>query len=164
MCMNAQASTELSIGQLAAQGGVTAKTVRFYEEAGLIPPAARAANGYRTYAQADVERLRFIRAARALGFSLRDLREVIALRDRGERPCQQVMQLLQARLSDIDAQIEQLRALRGELQALLRATEGLPTRPQPEETCVCDLIGDESGATRAAARAAAPKSIRRRST
>lgn len=157
MRMNAQASTELSIGQLAAQGGVTAKTVRFYEEAGLIPPAARAANGYRTYAQADVERLRFIRAARALGFSLRDLREVIALRDRGERPCQQVMQLLQARLSDIDAQIAQLRAL-------LLATEGLPTRPQPEETCVCDLIGDESGATRAAARAAAPKPVRRRST
>lgn len=110
-----KAQLGLPIGQLAEQSGVTAKTVRFYEQAGLIPPAERAANGYRSYSQADVERLRFIRAARALGFSLRDLREVIALRDRGERPCQQVMQLLQARLSDIDAQIEQLRALRGEL-------------------------------------------------
>lgn len=132
----------LSISQLAAKSGTTAKTVRFYEQAGLIPPAERAPNGYRTYSEADVERLRFIRAARALGCSLDDLRDILALRDHGERPCQEVTSLLQGRLSDIDAQIEQLRALRNELCALIQTAQSLPAQPKLQETCVCDLLGD----------------------
>jgi DNA-binding transcriptional MerR regulator len=139
-----KAQSALPIGRLAEQSGTTAKTVRFYEQAGLIPPAERAENGYRTYSQADVERLRFIRAARTLGFSLDDLRDILALRDHGERPCQQVMELLQSRLSDIDAQIEQLRALRREMRVLIQVAEALSLRPADDEPCVCDLIGDVS--------------------
>lgn len=142
------AHTALTIGQLAARSGVTAKTIRFYEQAGLIPPAERADNGYRAYAEADIERLRFIRAARVLGVSLSDLCELVALRDHGERPCQQVIRLLQARLADVDAQIEGLHALRAEMRALIEAAEQLPTHPRDDETCVCDLIGDEHVAVR----------------
>jgi DNA-binding transcriptional MerR regulator len=102
----------------------------------------RASNRYRTYSDSDIERLRFIRAARALGCSLNDLRDILTLRDRGDRPCQEVMRLLQVRLGDLDAQIEQLRSLRGELHALIQAAEALSAQPKLQETCGCDLLGD----------------------
>jgi hypothetical protein len=92
------------------------------------------------YGEADVERLRFIRAGRALAFSIAELRQVIALRDRGERPCAQIMRPLNARQSDVDAQ---LRALRAELRALIEVAAGMSLQPRDDEPCVCDLIGDE---------------------
>jgi DNA-binding transcriptional MerR regulator len=77
----------VQIHELAAACNVPAKTIRYYESIGLLPPAQRAGNGYRIYGSADVNRLRFIAGARSLGFSLDDVQEALALRDRGEAPC-----------------------------------------------------------------------------
>ncbi|RMF04486.1 MAG: heavy metal-responsive transcriptional regulator [Chloroflexi bacterium] len=135
----------LKIGQLAQASGVPAKTIRFYEEAHLLPPAARAENGYRLYAAEDVERLRFIRSARGLDFSLDDLREVLALRDHGEPPCRAVVNLLQEKSAEIEARIEQLRRLQQELAQLQAQAAQLPDDDIDMKHCVCHLIRSRAG-------------------
>ena len=128
------------IGALAKDTGVSAKTIRFYEETGVLPPARRAANGYRQYDESDMRRLRFIRNARLLDFSLEELKEVLALRERGEAPCIHVMGLLEQKMEQIDAQIRHLQELRGDLRQLLAEGEQLPLDDVQMEECVCHLI------------------------
>lgn len=74
----------MRIGEAAAAAGMTAKTLRFYEETGLLPTAARSSNGYRDYAEESVTRLEFIRRGRAAGLALAQIREILALRDSGQ--------------------------------------------------------------------------------
>ena len=128
------------IGRLAEITGVSAKTIRFYEKTGVLPPARRAANGYRQYDESDVRRLRFIRNARVLDFSLEELKEVLGLRERGEAPCVHVMGLLEQKMEEIDAQIRHLQELRGDLRQLLAEGEQLPLDDVQMEACVCGLI------------------------
>lgn len=135
----------LKIGQLAQASGVSAKTIRYYEEAHLLPPASRAENGYRLYAAEDVDRLQFIRNARSLDFSLDDLREVLALRDRGEAPCRAVVNLLQEKSVEIEARIEQLRRLQQELAQLQAQAAQLPDDDIDMKHCVCHLIRSRAG-------------------
>jgi DNA-binding transcriptional MerR regulator len=105
----------MRIGELAATAGTTTKTLRFYEQLGLLPPTERAANGYRNYGTAALSRLDFIRRGRAAGLTLAQIREVIDIRDAGDAPCHHVQQLLAARLADIDRQIADLEVLRATL-------------------------------------------------
>jgi DNA-binding transcriptional MerR regulator len=105
----------MRIGELAATVGTTTKTLRFYEESGLLPPAERTANGYRDYGLPALSRLDFIRRGRAAGLTLAQIREVIDIRDAGDAPCEHVHQLLTARLDDIDRQIADLQVLRATL-------------------------------------------------
>ena len=105
----------MRIGELATATGTTTKTLRFYEESGLLPPTDRAANGYRDYGPEALSRLDFIRRGRAAGLSLAQIREVIDIRDAGEAPCHHVYQLLTARLLDVNRQIADLEALRAAL-------------------------------------------------
>ncbi len=79
------------IRELAQQTSVPAKTIRYYETIGLLPPPQRAANNYRYYTSVDVERLRFIASLRSLNFSLNDIAEILAARDKGIAPCQRVL-------------------------------------------------------------------------
>jgi len=130
----------MQIGQLAQVTGVSAKTIRFYEETGVLPPARRAANGYRQYDESDAHRLRFIRNARVLDFSLEELKKVLGLRERGEAPCVHVMGLLEQKMGEIDAQIRHLQELRGDLRQLLAEGEQLPLDDVQMEECVCHLI------------------------
>ncbi len=129
-----------NIGGLARATGGSTKTIRFYEASGLMPPAQRAENGYRRYADRDVERLRFIRSARALGFPIGDLTEIMAMRDRGQEPCRQVMERLISSVDDVDERIRNLQMLQRELKQLLAAAQALPLDPDDREACVCDLI------------------------
>lgn len=138
------AGKNLQIGQLARVAGTSAKTIRFYEETGLLPPARRAENGYRLYGDEDARRLRFIRQARRLDFTLDDLKEVLALRDRGEAPCRYVMQLLQKKSTEIEEQIRQLRELQQELHILAQQAAQLPDDDIEMKTCVCHLIENQS--------------------
>ncbi|MCA1736998.1 MAG: MerR family transcriptional regulator [Actinobacteria bacterium] len=78
---------EATISQLASEVGVRPDTVRYYERVGLLPLPARSPNGYRAYDRSDVERLRFIRGAQRMGLKLRDIRELLAIRDKGVCPC-----------------------------------------------------------------------------
>lgn len=138
------AGKNLQIGQLARTAGTSAKTIRFYEEAGLLPPAQRAENGYRLYGDEDARRLRFIRRARRLDFTLDDLKEVLALRDQGEAPCRYVMQLLQQKSTEIEEQIRQLRELQQELHGLVQQAAQLPDDDIEMKSCVCHLIENQS--------------------
>ncbi|RME41541.1 MAG: heavy metal-responsive transcriptional regulator [Caldilineae bacterium] len=134
----------LRIGQLAQASGVAAKTIRYYEEAGLLPPPLRAENGYRLYTAEDVRRLRFVRNARALGFSLAELREVLAMRDQGQAPCIHVVELLHDKVAEIETRIRQLQTLRRDLQDLLAQAGSLPIEDVEMENCICGLIRDRS--------------------
>lgn len=113
----------MTIGQVAAITGITAETIRFYEREGVVPaPARRGAGRYRRYARADAERLRFIRRARDLGFSLQEVRELLTLATEDpERSCRDVNALAKVHLKDVDAKLSQLAALRAELARLIRA-------------------------------------------
>ncbi|MFB7172290.1 heavy metal-responsive transcriptional regulator [Streptomyces sp. NPDC056254] len=110
----------MRIGDLAATGQVTAKTIRFYEQAGLLPAPPRTASGYRDYAPESVNRLAFIRDAQGAGLSLAEIRSVLALRDSGEAPCGQVTTLIDEHLAEIELRMAELRQTRAALRELAR--------------------------------------------
>jgi len=99
--------------------GVSRSTLRHYERLGLLPGVSRTAAGYRRYSPNALERVLLIQRALVVGFSLADVRRVLAVRDRGGAPCQHVRTLVAARLDALSQQIADLRALRLELRALL---------------------------------------------
>ncbi|GAC1529481.1 MAG: Cd(II)/Pb(II)-responsive transcriptional regulator [Acidimicrobiales bacterium] len=114
----------MRIGELADDVGVNTKTVRYYEHIGLLPDPERTASGYREYTDVDRERLVFVKTAQRLGLSLAEIAEILAFRDRGERPCGYVIGVLDRQVADLDRRIAELNALRTELIELhLRAKE-----------------------------------------
>jgi MerR family copper efflux transcriptional regulator len=128
------------IGDLAQRSGVTAKTIRYYEDVGLVEPPPRSPAGYRDYEPAALDRLAFIRAAQAIGLTLGEIRSIIALRDDGQTPCGHVLGLLRQRADELDRRIAELRTLRGELRRLVDRADGLdPADCDPAR--VCHLIG-----------------------
>lgn len=110
-------SKALTVGALAARAGTNAKTVRYYEEIGLLAPPPRTEAGYRLYGDADLERLRFVLGAKALGLSLAEIREVVGAWKAGERPCAHVRTRLDAKLAELDRRIAELTAFRDSLRA-----------------------------------------------
>jgi DNA-binding transcriptional MerR regulator len=130
----------LQIGELSTRTGVSSKTIRYYEEIGLLPPAKRADNDYRIYDEEDIERLGFIRRARSLDFALEDIDEILAFRDRDEPPCKYVMDLMRSQIDEVSARIRDLEKLRTELTNLHEAGMQLPEDVQMR-SCVCHLIG-----------------------
>jgi DNA-binding transcriptional MerR regulator len=128
----------LTIGQAAEAAGLTRKAVRLYEAKGLLPAAGRSAAGYRLYNPADVELLTFIRRARTLGLHLDDIREVLAIRHGGRAPCATVRELLDARVTEIDAAVADLLALREALAETRRTADDC----DDESAVVCSIIED----------------------
>jgi len=116
----AMATEELRIGQLAERMGLNPRTIRFYEQAGVLPEPDRTGAGYRLYGAEDEARLRFIKAAQRLGLKLGEIKEILAFRDREERPCPYVAELIGARLAEVDQRMRDLRALKQELSTLQR--------------------------------------------
>lgn len=111
------------IGQLADAAGVTAKTIRFYERIGILPPPSRTASGYRRYGSEDADRLRFIRRTQDFGLHLNEIREVVALRDHGQRPATAVQESVRDSIDHVEERIEQMRQTRGDLEELLGASD-----------------------------------------
>jgi DNA-binding transcriptional MerR regulator len=91
-----------SIGELSQQTGVSTQTIRYYEHIALLPEPCRAENGYRIYDATDVDRLQFITRARKLDFSLDDITEILAFRERNEAPCSVVMAVMAQQIEQID--------------------------------------------------------------
>ncbi|MGC8472896.1 MAG: heavy metal-responsive transcriptional regulator [Candidatus Dormibacteria bacterium] len=116
----------MRIGELAHRVGVNPRTVRFYEGVGLLPEPARRPSGYREYREDDVERLAFVKTAQRLGLSLAEIHEIIALKERGERPCAYVLSVLDRQVVDIDQRLADLTALRADLVALQAQADRLP--------------------------------------
>lgn len=114
--------SSLSIGQLAQQAGVAIDTVRYYERNALLAPAGRLASGYRRYGVTELKRLRFIRRAKALGFTLDDIRALLTLSD--ERDVAQVKRAAQRKLGDIEQRIAELERIRTGLHTLIAACPG----------------------------------------
>ena len=108
------------IGEVASFTGLPVKTIRYYEELGLLSPVVtRASSGYRLFDSQVLKRLDFIKRAQSLGMSLKEIQEFLLIHDRGELPCHEVKQHINAKLSEIDRQIAALEILRSELQELL---------------------------------------------
>jgi len=111
--------TPVLIGELAAAVGLPTQTIRFYERRGLLPAPPRATNGYRSYDDVTVRRVRFIRAAQAAGFTLAEVGGIMALRDDGHVPCAHVTALLHDKLDTVRARRRELADLDAELRGLV---------------------------------------------
>ena len=127
------------INELSKHANVSPKTIRYYEEVGLLTSPVRASNNYRLYDEDAVERLRFIRSARSLDFSIQEITKVLSTLDRNETPCNHVVELLQKHLGDIEARIRDLERLKEELTQLYETGKDLPEDIQMR-SCVCHLI------------------------
>ena len=121
----------MRIGELAAVVALSPDTIRYYEKAGLMPRPRRTPAGYREYDRAAIDRLSFIQGAQRLGLTLTDIRDLLAVRDTGECPCEPAEQLLARRIAEVDAHIARLTALRAEMAAM---REALPTGDCPPPT------------------------------
>lgn len=126
----------MRIGELAERLGVNPKTIRYYESIGLLSPPERTPAGYRIYGEDALERLTFIKTAQRLGITLDEIREILALRDRGEPPCGYVRDVLRQQVADLDLRLVELQRLRDELVALDEIADRLP-EPGPGH---CRLI------------------------
>lgn len=106
------------IGRLAGELGINPKTIRYYEELGLLAPAARNAAGYRQYTRREREALRFVIKAKASGLTLAEIGDILALRRAGQEPCTHVRRMLDDKLAAVEEQLRTLSALRDDLRAL----------------------------------------------
>jgi MerR family copper efflux transcriptional regulator len=125
----------VTIGRASASSGVPPKTIRFYEELGLLKPAERLANGYRAYDDSNVQTLRFIRRARDLGFSLPEIDKLLALYRNRRRASEDVKRLALAHVADLDQKIAELTRIRDTLTELARHCHG-DQRPE------CPILED----------------------
>jgi len=111
----------LKISELASLTGVSAKAIRFYEAAGVLPPPERGANGYRLYTADAVEMLRFIKQAQGLGLTLAEIKEIVAIRQGGRPPCSHVDRLLREKAAELDRKLSDLVMLRRRIRQSLAA-------------------------------------------
>jgi MerR family transcriptional regulator, copper efflux regulator len=109
----------LKIGEVAKLSGIGIETLRFYEKGGLLRRPARTGSGYRLYDHDVLERLAFIKRAQVLGFSLDEIRQIIAEKDAGQSPCAEVREVVRRRLDELDERMAQMRRYRKELAEAL---------------------------------------------
>lgn len=151
----------MRLNECARQAGVTADTLRHYLRVGLVDADGRTQNGYRTFSDRSVVRVRFIRGALALGFTLRDAGELVEMGPRGELPCPRARTLLDQRLAEQGRQLDQVLRLHRRMQ---RAVADWKRRPDgvPDGHSVCGLIEGFAEDSVSAARRDRGASARRR--
>lgn len=128
--------TMLSIGQVAKQTGITVETVRFYEKQGLIDAPRRSQSGYRQYPQDTIKRVRFIQNAKEVGFTLKDIAELLALRQEPGTSCADIQQRATLKIDEVDQKIRDLNRIRNALARMITKcseTGGLSQCPILEE-------------------------------
>ncbi|RVQ53579.1 MerR family transcriptional regulator [Sinorhizobium meliloti] len=131
-----------TIGALAKASGVSAPTIRFYEETGLIPKARRSASGQRHYEEADLSRLTFIKQCRDIGFGIEQVRVLLDLSVSQERDCVETRDIAQAHLDEVRRKLEELRALETRLAAFVkRCNEACAGGPGSDCVIFKDLAG-----------------------
>ena len=131
----------MNIGEAEKHSGLPAKTIRYYEEIGLVRPR-RQANSYRSFSEQDVHKLRFLQRARSLGFSVSDCRTLLSLYDDKSRVSADVKAIALGYLNRIDGKIGELQSLRYALSTLVRARHG---DHRPDYPILDDLPDDTSG-------------------
>ncbi len=129
----------MNIGTAAAKSGVPAKTIRYYEAIGLIPPARRSGNNYRHYSEQDVQTLLFVQRARGLGFSVNDVRNLLELWRNDHRSSKEVKALATRHVEDIERKIRELQSIRDTLLQLTHRCHG-------DERPDCPILEDLASA------------------
>lgn len=119
----------LNIGQAAEASGISAKMIRHYEDVGLVPPASRTFSGYRTYNHRDVHMMRFIKHSRDLGFSIKQIGDLLNLWRDQNRPSSKVKSMATEHIEMLDRKIQELSAMKSELTRLVSCCHG-DTRPE----------------------------------
>ncbi|HKT28285.1 heavy metal-responsive transcriptional regulator [Dyella sp.] len=130
----------LTIGTVAKRAGVPIDTIRYYEREGLLPEPLRRASGYRSYNESAIKRLRFIRRAKELGFTLEEIRDLLALSTDRSGGVRAVRKRAEQRLASIDARIAELMRIRAGLQQLI---EVCPGHGDPEQCPILRALADE---------------------
>ena len=132
----------LRTAEVAERAGVNVETLRFYERKGILPAPPRRASGYRDYPPETVERVRFIKRAQELGFSLREVQELLELRQTGRAKAGRVRKVAETKLEEIEHKIRDLEAMKQSLSDLLCACNGRTT------VAACPIIESLSGCER----------------
>ncbi|MEM6502772.1 MAG: heavy metal-responsive transcriptional regulator [Cyanobacteria bacterium P01_C01_bin.89] len=125
----------LRTGEVAQKFGLSTQTLYFYERIGLIPPPQRSPSGYRLFGDRDVARLSFILRVKALGLSLDEIKEILALYDGESLTCQAIRDRLQHKVQELDQKIHRLQALRNELAPLVQECQSFLSQPSPDGEC-----------------------------
>lgn len=128
---------KLSIGELAKQLSINPKTIRYYEDIKLLPRPDRGSNNYRVYSEDTLNRLHFIKKAKSLGFTLKEIKKVLSISDRGNDPCEHIGELLKLRIVALDIKLKELKELRTKLMKLEKEWSNMQI---PEECNTDELI------------------------
>lgn len=131
----------LTIGKLASAAGVNAQTIRYYERSGLFRAARRSRSGYRQFGPDELSRLLFIRRAQGVGFSLAEIRELLALRVHDPRSCAAVARRVQSKIDDTEQKIRELQRL---LKSLTRLQASCAARERTADCPVLEVLGDDA--------------------
>jgi len=129
----------LTVSELANQSGVTPHTVRYYTQRGLLHTDRDPDNGYHLYKPSEINRLRFVRQAKKLGYTLKEIKEIMHDADQGESPCPRVREILQQRIVENRQQLEELMRLQTRMEQALLDWEEIPDGI-PDGRSVCHLI------------------------
>ncbi|MBK5268003.1 MAG: heavy metal-responsive transcriptional regulator [Acidimicrobiia bacterium] len=132
----------MRIGELSQRAAVPTKTIRYYEDIGLLPEPERSENGYREYDDDAIARLRFIRDAQASGLTLTEIGSIVDLRDQGETTCDHVVDLLERHLKDLEAHISDLQRTRAQLTVMTKRAKKLNPADCTDPNR-CQTIGEE---------------------
>lgn len=144
--MPTQRTELLKIGELKTRSGISVKTIRYYEELGLIQAAARTEGGFRLFTLEAIARLAFIKRSQSLGLSLQEIGEILQIHDQGKLPCHQVKQKLQAKVREIEQRIAELQLLKTQIISLIDS----PNSPKSQslsksqaKEVICPIIQQE---------------------
>ena len=124
------------IGAVAKESGLPIKTIRYYDELGLLKTSGRTESNYRLFSADVCDRLRFIKRAQSLGLTLVEIKEFLTVHDQGQLPCDHIKVKLEKKLHAIEQQIQQLQILKSELQGLLSEA----TMPSQSTQVICPII------------------------
>lgn len=134
----------MKIKEFSQQTGLSTKTIRYYEEIGILPLARRSENSYRDYDDSAVERARFVIGARTLDLSLNEIAEILAMRDRREAPCRVMLNSIQQKADQIVEKIKFLQNLEADLRKLYALGLTFPTDDIDGKNCVCHLVSEQA--------------------
>lgn len=134
----------MKINELSKITGLADKTIRYYESIGVLPQPKRLASGYRLYDESDIDRIKFVMGLRRLDFSLDDITEILAMRDRREAPCRVVLDLLAEKAEEVSRRIKELVHLEADLYQLHAVGLTYPIDDVDGKNCVCHLVSSRA--------------------
>lgn len=134
----------VQINELAKLTSVSTKTIRYYEDTGLLPPPKRKPNGYREYSNTDSDRLNLVAGARRLDFSLAEIKEILDLRDRNIAPCGVMLESLNRKADEISQRIVELQQMQEDLLKLYSLGKTFPMDDVEGKNCVCHLVSEHT--------------------